>query len=60
MKSVDKNVIISFSLPEILANSLDEYCKEYSLSRSAAVRVILCKYDAIRAILCKRLKELEK
>lgn len=48
--SVNKNVIISVSLPEILVTSLDEYCKEYSLSRSAAIRVILCK----------RFKELEK
>lgn len=45
-----KIVVISVSLPEILVNSLDEYCKEYSLSRSAAIRVILCK----------RFKELEK
>lgn len=45
-----KNVIISVSLPEILVNFLDAYCKEYSLSRSAAIRVILCK----------RFKELEK
>lgn len=48
--SVKKNVIISVSLPEILVNSLDEYCKEYSLSRSAAIRFILCK----------RFKEFEK
>lgn len=46
----DKNVIISVSLPEILVNLLDAYCKDYSLSRSAAIRVILCK----------RFKELEK
>lgn len=45
-----KIVVISVSLPEILVNSLDEYCKEYSLSRSAAIRVILCK----------RFKEFEK
>lgn len=38
-----KNVIISVSLPEILVNVLDEYCKEYLLSRSAAIRVILFK-----------------
>ena len=47
---MNKNVIISVSLPEILVNSLNEYCKEYSLSRSAAIRVILCK----------RFKEFEK
>lgn len=39
----NKIVVISVSLPEILVNSLNEYCKEYSLSRSAAIRVILCK-----------------
>lgn len=49
LMSVNKNVIISVSLPENLVTSLDEYCKEYSLSRSAAIRVILCK----------RFKELE-
>lgn len=49
-QSVNKNVIISVSLSEILVNLLDEYCKEYSLSRSAAIRVILCK----------QFKELEK
>lgn len=38
-----KIVVISVSLPEILVNSLNEYCKEYSLSRSAAIRFILCK-----------------
>ena len=48
--SVNKNVIISVSLPEILVNSLNEYCKEYSLSRSSAIRVILWK----------RFKEFEK
>lgn len=46
----NKPVIISVSLSEILVNSLDEYCKEYSLSRSSAIRVILCK----------RFKEFEK
>lgn len=40
-QSVNKNVIISVSLPEILFNLLDEYCKEYSLSRSSVIRVLL-------------------
>ena len=52
----NKNVIISVSFPEILVNSLDEYCKEYSLSRSAAIRVILCK----RLQAFNRFEELEK
>lgn len=41
--SVNKIVVISVSLPENLVNSLNEYCKEYSLSRSSAIRFILCK-----------------
>ena len=39
----NKNVTISVSLPEFLVDLLDEYCKKYSLSRSAVIRLVLCK-----------------